>query len=80
MAFLVVGIVLLLVAYLLPDIIPVPPGIEHVLYVLGWLGVLVGLILLIFWFFRGRAVGPGAPPAPGAPVTPRRDGRWWLGW
>jgi hypothetical protein len=53
----VVGIILLLVAYLLPDVIPVPPGIIHVLSVLGWIGVVVGCILLLFGHFSGRSVG-----------------------
>ena len=53
----VVGIILLLCAYLLPDVIPVPPGVEHILTVLGWLGIVVGLILLLFGHFSGRPVG-----------------------
>jgi hypothetical protein len=53
----VVGIILLLVAYLLPDVVPVPPGIIHVLTVLGWIGVVVGLILLLFGHFSGRSLG-----------------------
>lgn len=53
----IIGIILLLCAYLLPDVIAVPPGIIHVLTVLGWIGVVVGLILLLFGHFSGRAVG-----------------------
>lgn len=53
---LVAGIILLLIAYLLPYLIPVPPGIEHVIYVLGWIGVVVGLILLLLGHFRGGPV------------------------
>jgi hypothetical protein len=53
----VIGIILLLVAYLLPDVIPVPPGIIHVLTVLGWIGIVVGLVLLLFGHLSGRAVG-----------------------
>lgn len=53
----VLGIILLLLAYLLPDVVAVPPGIIHVLSVLGWIGVVVGLILLLFGHFSGRAVG-----------------------
>jgi Family of unknown function (DUF6131) len=52
----VVGIILLLCAYLLPDVIPVPPGIIHVLTVLGWIGIVVGLILLLFGHFSGRSL------------------------
>jgi hypothetical protein len=55
----VIGIILLLCAYLLPDVIAVPPGIIHVLTVLGWIGVVVGLIFLVFGHFAGRGVfGP----------------------
>jgi hypothetical protein len=54
---LVIGIILLLVAYLLPDVVAVPPGIIHVLTVLGWIGVVVGLILLLFGHFSGHAIG-----------------------
>lgn len=53
----VIGIILLLVAYLLPYLIAVPPGILHVLTVLGWIGIVVGIILLLFGQFTGRAVG-----------------------
>jgi len=47
----VLGIIFLLVAWLLPDVVPVPPGIIHVLTVLGWIGVVVGLILLLLGHF-----------------------------
>lgn len=53
----VIGIILLLVAYLLPDVVAVPPGIIHVLSVLGWIGIVVGLILLLFGRFTGRPIG-----------------------
>jgi hypothetical protein len=52
----VLGIILLLVAWLLPDVVAVPPGIVHVLTVLGWIGVVVGLILLLL-SASGRSVG-----------------------
>jgi hypothetical protein len=47
---------MLLAAYLLPDVVAVPYGIIHVLTVLGWIGVIVGLILLLLGHF-GRPVG-----------------------
>ncbi len=53
----VIGIIFLLVAYLLPDVVALPPGIIHVLTVLGWIGVVVGLILLLFGHLSGGAVG-----------------------
>jgi hypothetical protein len=53
----VLGIILLLAAYLLPDLVPVPPGVEHVLSVLGWIAIIVGILLLLFGHFSGRAVG-----------------------
>ena len=52
----VIGIILLLVAYLLPDVLPVPPGVEHILTVLGWVGIVAGLILLLLGYFRGGPV------------------------
>ena len=52
----VIGVILLLCAYLLPDVIPVPPGVEHILTVLGWIGVVVGLVLLLLGHFRGGPV------------------------
>lgn len=52
----VIGIILLLLAYLLPDVVAVPPGIEHVLSVLGWVAIVVGLILLVFGHLRGGPV------------------------
>jgi hypothetical protein len=53
----VLGIILLLVAWLLPELIPVPPNVDHVLYVLGWIAVVVGVLLLLFGQFSGRTVG-----------------------
>lgn len=53
----VIGVILLLVAWLLPDVVPVPAGIDHVLWVLGWIGVVVGLILLLFGHLGNRTVG-----------------------
>lgn len=52
----VLGIILLLIAFLLPDVVAVPPGIIHVLTVLGWIGIVVGVILLLL-SFTGRTVG-----------------------
>lgn len=53
----VLGVILLLVAYLLPDLIPtVPPGVLHVCDVLGWICIVVGLILLVLSLL-GRPVG-----------------------
>jgi hypothetical protein len=53
----VAGIILLLLAYLLPDLTPdVPPGILHVCSVLGWVAILVGVILLLLSLI-GRPVG-----------------------
>lgn len=51
-----VGVVLLLLAWLLPYVIPVPYGIDHVLMILGWIGVVVGIILLLL-SLGGRPVG-----------------------
>jgi hypothetical protein len=62
----VIGVILLLVAYLLPDLIPVPPGVEHVLSVLGWVAIVVGIILLVLSLL-GRPVGRGV----------RGSGRWY---
>jgi hypothetical protein len=54
----VAGVILLLVAWLLPDVLPnVPPGILHVCNVLGWIAVVVGLILFLFGHFANRSVG-----------------------
>lgn len=52
----VIGIVLLLLAYLLPDIVAVPYGVVHALSVLGWLAIVVGIILLLLSIF-GHPVG-----------------------
>jgi hypothetical protein len=54
----VIGIILLLIAYLLPDLIPVPPGILHICYVLGWVAIVAGIVLWIFYAL-GRPLGPG---------------------
>lgn len=43
----VAGVILLLLAYLLPDLVPVPYGVVHVCDVLGWICLVVGLILLV---------------------------------
>jgi hypothetical protein len=53
----ILGIILLLCAYLLPDVIAVPSGIIHVLTVLGWIGVVVGLVLLLLGHVGGKSVG-----------------------
>lgn len=64
----IIGIVLLLLAYLLPDFIPVPPNIDHALSVLGWLALVVGLVLLVLSLL-GRPLGG---------VGPVRNGRrYW---
>lgn len=52
----VVGVVLLVLATLLPDWFAVPYGVEHALTLVGGLLIAVGLILLILSFF-GVAVG-----------------------
>lgn len=52
----VLGIVLLLLAYLLPDFVPVPPNVDHALSVLGWVALIAGLVLL-FLSLIGRPVG-----------------------
>lgn len=52
------GIVLLLVYWLLPDVLPdVPPGLLHICYVIGIIALLVGLILLVWGHFRGPVGG-----------------------
>jgi hypothetical protein len=49
----ILGVILLLIAYLLPDVVPtVPPGILHVCSVLGWIALVVGLILLVLGQLR----------------------------
>jgi hypothetical protein len=54
----VAGIILLLLAYLLPDVVPdVPPGILHVCSVLGWVAVVIGVILLLWGLVTKRPVG-----------------------
>lgn len=54
----VAGIILLLIAYLLPDLVPgVPPGILHVCSVLGWIAIVVGVILLLLSLIGHREVG-----------------------
>lgn len=51
---LIVGIILLLLAYL----VPMPAELASVLLIFGWVGVVVGLILLVLGFagngFAGR--------------------------
>lgn len=68
MGILIAGVILLILAYVLPDLLAVPPGIEHLLWVLGWIGVVVGVILVIL-----RLIGH---PVGGATTTGRR--RYWL--
>lgn len=54
----VAGVILLLIAYLLPDVVPsVPPGILHVAYVLGWIALVVGVLLFLFGHLGNRTVG-----------------------
>ncbi len=54
----VTGVILLLIAWLLPDVLPgVEPGILHVCHVLGVIAVVVGLILLVFGHFANRTIG-----------------------
>lgn len=55
----VLGIVLLLLAYLLPDMLPdVPYGILHICSVLGTVALIIGIVLLILGV-AGRPVGRG---------------------
>lgn len=54
----IAGIILLLIAYLLPDVVPdVPPGILHVCTVLGWIAIVIGIILLLLSLIGHRHVG-----------------------
>jgi uncharacterized membrane protein HdeD (DUF308 family) len=53
----IAGIVLLLIAWLLPDVLPVEPGILHVCHVLGVIAVVVGLVLFVFGHFANRTLG-----------------------
>lgn len=51
---LILGVICLLLAYL----VPMPPELASVLTVVGWIGVVVGLVLLLLGFagngFAGR--------------------------
>lgn len=50
----VAGIILLLLAYLLPDVLPnIQPGILHVCSVLGTVALVVGVILFLLGFIGG---------------------------
>jgi hypothetical protein len=51
-----VGVVLLVLSYLLPDWFAVPYGVEHALTVVGSLLIVAGLILLVLSLF-GVTVG-----------------------
>jgi Family of unknown function (DUF6131) len=54
----VCGVILLLIAWLLPDVLPgVEPGILHVCHVLGVIAVVVGLILFVVGHFGNRSLG-----------------------
>lgn len=66
----ILGIVLLLLAWLLPQLFPVPLPVETLLYDGGWILVVLGVILLILGFV-GRPIGNGWGP----PVRGRRY--WW---
>lgn len=51
------GIILLLIAYLLPDVLPnVPPGILHICSVLGWVALIIGIILLLLGLVLHRPI------------------------
>lgn len=52
----ILGIVLLVLGYLLPDWFAVPYGVEHALTTVGSLLIVIGLVLLVLSFF-GVAVG-----------------------
>jgi hypothetical protein len=52
----VVGIICLILAWLLPQLVPVPPPIETLLYDGGIILVILGVILLLL-SLAGRPVG-----------------------
>lgn len=52
----VLGILLLLAAYLLPDFVAMPYGIIHAFVVIGWIVLVVGVVLLILGLV-GHPVG-----------------------
>jgi hypothetical protein len=56
----VLGFVLVVLSWALPQIFPdAPPpmpALEHVAWVLGWIFVVIGLFLLLFGHFTGRAI------------------------
>lgn len=61
----ILGIVLVLLAWLLPQLgVPIPPPIEELFYVGGWILILVGVILWILHLV-GRPVGRGIGGRPG---------------
>lgn len=60
----VIGIVLLIAAWLLPQLFPVPAPIETLLYDGGILLIVVGIILLVLSFI-GHPVGRGLNGRPG---------------
>ena len=55
----VLGVILLVVGYwLVPKFVPdVPPVLDHLAIILGWIFLVVGLILLFLGMFRGRSIG-----------------------
>jgi hypothetical protein len=67
----ILGIILVFVAWALPQVLPdVPPGIDHVVYVGGWLLIIIGVILWILSYLGvavGRGIGAG----------PRGRRYWW---
>ena len=53
----VAGVILLLLGYLLPLVIPVPLVLATVAIWLGWILLIIGVILWLLGSVRGRPVG-----------------------
>jgi hypothetical protein len=55
----ILGVVLLVLGYwLLPDLVPnIPPPLDHLSVVLGWIFLVVGLIMFFYSTFTGRSLG-----------------------
>jgi hypothetical protein len=67
----VLGAILVFAAWALPQIIPaIPPGIDNVVYVGGWILIVVGIILFLLSWLGGVQLGRGIGGGP-------RGRRYW---